>query len=116
MDNQVFKLSKTGIIIIAIIAVIVILFGILVYIARKKQQEIDKEKEPEPEAEPEPEHVGFSEVVSATGSFNLSDTELFTVFEDYRTGKYNNVKEAIAASGLTNGTFYRRLKKYENRS
>jgi len=111
MENQTFKLSKTGIIIIVIIASIVILFGILIYVARKKQQEINKEKETE-QAETDREDP---EIENATGKAEIFDNELFAVFDNYRAGKYENSKAAVAASGLTRSNFYAELKKYENR-
>lgn len=37
-----------------------------------------------------------------------------TIFEDYRAGKISQ-KEAQIESGLATGTFYRKLKKYDDR-
>jgi flagellar basal body-associated protein FliL len=111
MENQTFKLSKTGIIIIVIITVIVILFGIVIYIARKKQQEINKqqaEDKTEIEIEPEPEKV------NAIGEDVVDDEKYHQIFDDYRAGKYNS-KEAIKTSGLSTGMFYKKLNKYENK-
>ena len=108
METQIFKLSKTGKIIIIIAIVVVILMGLLWFIASKKQQEI-KQENPEAETKtPEKQEVinNFSGVIEGEN--------LHKIFDDYRAGKYTS-REAIKLSGLSNGTFYRNLKKYESK-
>ena len=106
MDIQTFKLSKTGKTIIIIIIVVVFLCGLLVYIAAKKQKEISKQDDFEPETEPE--------IVNAIGEVKVIDeTHLNKVFDDYRANKYASYKEAVKASGLSQSTFFRKLRKHE---
>ena len=118
MDIQTFKLSKTGKIIIIIIVVIVILFSLLVYIAAKKQREISKQTDTQTDTETETVNADGQAVVSEDKQ--LTDKELEKIFDDYLDGKYAVGKnkgsaEAVKASGLSTGAFYRKLRKYEQR-
>ncbi len=101
-----FKLGKTGIIIIIMSVVIVALFIGLLYVIGKRQQEIELQKQIE-EIEKD---IGCLE----TEIKGLEkENELFKIFDYYRSGRYANAREAIAASGLSTGQFYRKLKEYE---
>ena len=118
MDIQTFKLSKTGKTIIIIIIVIVILVCLLVYVTAKKQQEISKQIDTQAETETETVNADGKAVVSE--DIPLTNKELGKIFDDYLSGKYAVGKnkgsaEAVKASGLSTGAFYRKLRKYENR-
>lgn len=91
-----FKFSKKGIIIIVLSVIVLLLIVAILYIVGKRQQEIAVSQ-----LEP-------IEVVKE------SDVLLTDIFDDYRAGKFENVKQAIALSGLSTGTFYRKLEKYES--
>ncbi|MDR0205752.1 MAG: hypothetical protein LBI45_00600 [Bacteroidales bacterium] len=101
MEN--FKLSKTGIIIIIIAAVVVILLCSIFFIAGKKTAEIKQENE---NKENRKNALGEEEK-----ELN-ADLALFPIFDDYRAGKITS-KDAIKMSGLSVGSFYRKLNKYE---
>jgi Na+-translocating ferredoxin:NAD+ oxidoreductase RnfG subunit len=95
MEN--FKLSKTGIIIIVIAAVVVVLLCAIFFVAGKKQQEISMKQQ-------QKNAIGEAE--------DVSDEQYFPVFENYLEKKITS-REAVKESGLSIGTFYRKLKKYE---
>ena len=109
MENQTFKLSKTGIIIIAVSVVVVILLGIILYVAGKKQQEINKlQQEKEDRTEPKTENAVGDDVSDDAAN----DEQYYQIFDDLKAGKINN-KQAVKECGLSVGTFYRKLRKYE---
>ena len=108
MDIQNFKLSKKSIIIIAVLVVLALFTIFVIYGYRKHLQEIEKrtmeiEKEEENESKPE------QPTQNANGK---QSEELSCIFDDYRNGLCNS-KEAIRKSGLSVGSFYRKLNKHE---
>jgi uncharacterized membrane protein len=98
-----FKFGKKGIIIIVLSVVILFLFIALLYIIGKRRQEIQFSNS-----------LAEKENELAQNEHEKKENQLHIVFDNYRTGKYKNAKEAIALTGLSTGTFYRELKNYES--
>ena len=105
-----FKLGKTGIIVIVISAVIVALFVAMLYVIGKKQQELNSLKDVNNDVKHVNKAAGTSKNVNEKKKYTFTDLQ--TLFTDYRAGKLGSV-EAVELSGLSTGTFYRKLKEYE---
>lgn len=100
-----FKFSKKGIIIIVLSVIVLLLIVAILYIVGKRQQEISvmQERQIIEDLDKEIERID-----------NENSERLHSIFDNYRAGKYERVKDAIALSGLSTGTFYRELKEYES--
>ena len=108
MEN--FKLSKTGIIIIAISVAIVILLGIVFYVANKKQQQINKLQQENKPVDNKNNAIGEPKVEEDGAC--CADEQYYPIFDRLKAGNIT-AKNAIKESGLSVGTFYRKLRKYE---
>ena len=105
-----FKIGKTGIIVIVILVAIVALFISMLYVIGKKQQELNSFKDVNNDVKHVNNAAGALNNVNEKEKYTFNDLQ--TLFTDYRAGQMNS-REAIAISGLSTGTFYKKLNEYE---